>query len=110
MRKVTLYIALLLFLGSTADLQAQKQTPPAGGKAKDFKLPAKKEQKYTNGLKTVLVPYGSVPKVNVSLIIKTGNVHEAADQVWLADLTGRMMKEGTATLKFADISKKAALM
>lgn len=110
MKKVTLYIALLLILGSTANLQAQKQTPPAGGKAKDFKLPAKKEQKYTNGLKTVLVSYGSVPKVNVSLIIKTGNVHEAADQVWLADLTGRMMKEGTANLKFADISKKAALM
>lgn len=110
MRKITLYIALFLCLGSTASLQAQKQTPPAGGKAKDFKLPAKKEQKLANGLKTVMVPYGTIPKVNVSLIIKTGNAHEDSNQVWLADLTGRMMKEGTAKMNFAEISKKAAQM
>jgi predicted Zn-dependent peptidase len=110
MRKVTIYIALLLCLNSTYAQQAQKQTPPQGGKAKDFKLPAKKEQKYTNGLKTVLVPYGTIPKVNVSLIIKTGNVHEGANEVWLADLTGRLMREGTITMNFADIAKRAARM
>lgn len=110
MRKVIIYLIAVLCLGSTIPLQAQKQTPPQGGKAKDFKLPAKKEQKYTNGLKTVLVPYGTIPKVNVSLIIKTGNVHEDSNQVWLADLTGRMMKEGTASMNFAEISKKAAQM
>jgi zinc protease len=110
MRKITLYIALFVCLGSATALQAQKQTPPPGGKAKDFKLPAKKEQKLTNGLKTVLVQYGTIPKVNISLIIKTGNVHEDSNQVWLADLTGRLMREGTAKMNFAEISKKAAQM
>lgn len=110
MRKVPLYIAFILCLGCTYTLQAQKQTPPPGGKPKDFKLPAKKVQKYTNGLRTNLVQYGTIPKVNVSLIIKTGNVHEDANQVWLADLTGRLMREGTAKMNFAEISKKAAQM
>ncbi|MGZ5287693.1 MAG: M16 family metallopeptidase, partial [Flavisolibacter sp.] len=64
----------------------------------------------SNGLKTTMVHYGELPKVTVSLIIKTGNAHERADQVWLADLTGRMIREGTSELNFAALSKKAALM
>jgi predicted Zn-dependent peptidase len=48
--------------------------------------------------------------VNISLIIKTGNVHEEKNQVWLADLTGRMMREGTAKMNFSAIAKKAAMM
>ena len=89
---------------------AQKQNPPAGSTAKDFKLSAKKIQTYSNGLKSTLVHYGNLPKVNISLIIKTGNIHEAADQVWLADLTVNMLKEGTSTMKFSDFAKKAAGM
>ena len=89
---------------------AQKQSPPAGSTAKDFKLSAKKIQTYSNGLKSTLVHYGNLPKVNISLIIKTGNIHEAADQVWLADLTVNMIKEGTSTMKFSDFAKKAAGM
>lgn len=89
---------------------AQKQTPPDGGKAKDFKLPAKKDKTYPNGLKSAMVPYGTIPKATVSLIIKTGNVHEGPNEVWLADLTGRLLKEGTTGMSFAALSKKAAQM
>lgn len=89
---------------------AQKQTPPPGGKPKDFQLSAKKEKTLGNGLKTTLVQYGNIPKVTVSLIIKTGNVHEGPNEVWLADLTGRLLKEGSATMNFAALSKKAAQM
>ena len=110
MRKSFLYIALITSIGITNTVFAQKQTPPTGGKAKDFKLPGKKEQKYANGLKTTMVQYGTLPKVNVSLIIKTGNVHEGANQVWLSDLTGRLLREGTAKMNFAEISKRAAQM
>jgi zinc protease len=91
-------------------VSAQKETPPAGGQAKDFKLSAKKEKTHANGLKSTLVQYGNIPKVNISLIIKTGNVHEGPNEVWLADLTGRMLKEGTPTMNFAALSKKAAQM
>lgn len=89
---------------------AQKETPPEGGVAKDFKLSAKQIQKYDNGLRSTLVHYGTVPKVTISLVIKTGNVHETTDQIWLADLTGRLLREGTAKMNFADLSKKVAMM
>jgi predicted Zn-dependent peptidase len=48
--------------------------------------------------------------VNINLIIKTGNVHEGPNEVWLADLTGQLMKEGTTTMDFETISKKVAAM
>lgn len=91
-------------------ISAQKQTPPAGGPAKDFKLSAKKEKTYPNGLKTTTVQYGTIPKATINLIVKTGNVHEGANEVWLADLTARLLKEGTAKTNFAALSKKAAQM
>ncbi|QHT67250.1 insulinase family protein [Rhodocytophaga rosea] len=103
-----LYGLLCLFI--TTNLQAQKETPPPGGKPKDFKLPAKKVTTLDNGLKASLVPYGAVPKVTVSLQIQTGNVHEKADEVWLADLTGNLMKEGTTSQNAQAISEAAARM
>ena len=99
-----------LFCLSAFVVVAQKETPPVGGKAKDFKLSEKDVQKHANGLKSTMVHYGNTPKVTISLIIKTGNVHETTDQIWLADLTGRMLREGTAKMNFADLSKKAAMM
>lgn len=108
MRKIKYIVVALLFVGVSTF--AQKQTPPAGGTPKDFKLPAKKIKELPNGMKATMVQYGMIPKVNINLIIKTGNVHEAANQVWLADLTGNLMKEGTTTMNFATISKKVAAM
>src|SRR5690349_18435178 len=110
MKKLSLYILLVVAAAICQPAIAQKQTPPEGGKAKDFKLSDKKVQTYDNGLKTTMVHYGELPKVTVSLIIKTGNVHEGKDQVWLADLTGRLMREGTSNMNFAAIAKKAAMM
>lgn len=90
--------------------QAQKQSPPEGGTPRDFKLPAKQITKLTNGLTTTLVQYGAIPKVNISVIIKTGNVHEGPNEVWLADLTGNLMREGTTSMDFPSIAKKVAAM
>lgn len=109
MKKLTGFLVLML-LAVTQLTLAQKQTPPAGGTPKDFTLPAKKTSKLPNGFGYALVSYGLIPKVSINLIIKTGNVHEAANEVWLADLTGQLMKEGTSTLNFKAISKKAASM
>jgi len=98
----------LLLVGITG--HAQKQSPPQGGTPKDFTLPAKSNKALANGMKATLVQYGTVPKVNVNLIVKTGNVHEAANQVWLADLTGKLMREGTTSMNAAAISRKVASM
>ncbi|GHN00573.1 peptidase M16 [Cytophagales bacterium WSM2-2] len=101
-----------ILLVSVIALQAlaQKQTPPAGGAPKDFKLPVKNVKKLPNGLTSTLVPYGALPKADIQLIIKTGNVHEGANETWLADLTCLLMKEGTASMNFKAISKKVAGM
>src|SRR5690349_17512769 len=102
------HIAMAITLSSVVvfSTSAQKQTPPAGGQPKDFVLPAKKTDQLKNGLRSTLVQYGAIPKVNVNVIIKTGNVHEAANEIWLADLTGNLMKEGTKTMNFKTISRK----
>jgi predicted Zn-dependent peptidase len=89
---------------------AQKQTPPEGGTPKDFNLPAKETFALDNGLKATLVPYGALPKVTINLIIRAGNLNEAADEVWLADLTGDLMKEGTQTRSAEQIAQEAASM
>src|SRR5918993_4854066 len=108
MKKLT---SILIFASvMSTGLMAQKQTPPEGSAPKDFKLSEKKTQTYPNGLKTTFVTYGSIPKVSVNLIIKTGNIHEEKNQTWLADLTGKMLKEGTSSMDFKLISKKAAQM
>ena len=110
MRTIKHYIVAAISLALMQPALAQKQTPPAGGTAKDFKLSEKKVQTYPNGLKSMVVHYGELPKATISLIIKTGNVHEGPNQIWLADLTGRMLREGTSSMNFAALSKKAAMM
>ena len=78
-------------------LRAQKQTPPAPGTPKGFSLPKPATFTLENGLGVTLVQYGTVPKATVNLGVRTGNVDEKANEVWLADLMGEMLSEGTTT-------------
>ena len=106
--KYILSLAILSMMCSVAI--AQKQTPPEGGTPRDFQLPEKKLNKLPNGLGSTLVQYGAIPKVNINVIIKTGNIHEGPNEVWLGDLTGNLMREGTTSMDFKTISKKVAAM
>ena len=108
MKKIFYIAVIASLIAFTAT--AQKETPPEGSVAKDFKLSAKQIQKYDNGLRSTVVHYGTVPKATISLIIKTGNVHETTNQIWLADLTARLLREGTLKMNFAELSKKTAMM
>jgi zinc protease len=103
-----LLVILLAFCAIIGN--AQKQNPPEGGTPKDFKLPAKQVSKLPNGLTTTLVQYGAIPKVNINVVIKTGNIHEGPNEVWLGDLTGALMREGTTTMNFKTIAEKVAGM
>lgn len=87
-----------------------RQTPPPGGPPRNFTLPPRQTLRLDNGMQVTLVHYGLVPKVNVMLVLRSGNVDEAADQVWLADLTGQMLKEGTASRSATEIAEQAAGM
>ncbi|MGC1241152.1 MAG: pitrilysin family protein [Chryseosolibacter sp.] len=111
MKETKRYIITLItaFIFVTA-IQAQKQTPPAGGTPQDFKLPKKESLELKNGLSATLVQYGNIPKVEINVIVKTGNIHEGADEIWLADLTGNLMGEGTTSMDFKTIAKKVAAM
>lgn len=107
MKRLNIYIGALMMVALAF---AQKQVPPAGGVPKDFKLPAKTTFALDNGLQVVMVPYGSIPKVAVRVVVKSGNGNEKAGQVWLSDLTADLMKEGTTTKSAQDVSLAAANM
>ncbi|HTI36520.1 MAG TPA: pitrilysin family protein [Vicinamibacterales bacterium] len=84
--------------------------PPKAGPVKDFQVPVPTRFTLDNGLEVALVQWGTIPKTYVSLTVRSGNVFESADHVWLADLTGRLMREGTSTRSATDISDQAARM
>jgi zinc protease len=88
----------------------QKQTPPVGGAPKAFSVPAHETYALANGMKVTLVPYGNIPKVTVSLSLRSGNIDEAQEQLGVADLTGELLKEGTTTLPSKDVAEAAARM
>ena len=89
---------------------AAKQAAPEGGSPRDFALPAKEEFTLENGLRARLVPYGQVPKVTMMVAIQAGNVHEASTEVAVADLLGKLLQEGTATLTATQLAEKVARM
>ena len=108
MKRILLIINILVL--STAALLAQKQTPPEGGQPKDFNLPRRQMITLNNGLKASLVPYGTIPKVTVSIQVRTGNMHEKANESWLSDLLGQMIQEGTTSRTAQALSEEAARM
>jgi predicted Zn-dependent peptidase len=109
MNRLTALLGGLAFVAGTGTAIAQ-ETPPPGGQPKDFQLAEATEYELPNGLGVTMVPYGSMPKTAVQLVIRAGNIDESADEVWLADLTGDLMKEGTTTRSAEDISREAASM
>jgi predicted Zn-dependent peptidase len=109
LKKVASTVAVLAF--SISPLFAQeKQAPPAGGPPKAFNVPAHETYSLPNGMKVTLVPYGNLPKVTLSLVIRTGNLNEPADMPGLADLVGKLMKEGTTSKSSKQIAEESARM
>ena len=97
-------------IGPQVGTVSAQETPPEGGEPKDFQLAEPIEFTLPNGLGVTMVPYGNMPKVAVQLIVRTGNIDEAADELWLADLMGDLMEEGTATRSAEEIAREAAAM
>ena len=112
MKTLTRSIAfLVLALAALApSALAEKQAPPQPGPPKDFQVPKARKVTLPNGMGVTFVQYGTVPKVTVRLAVRTGNIDEAANQVWLADLVGDMLTQGTATRTASQIAQQAANM
>ncbi len=106
--KILLAVYTFLFvLSATAFAQS---TPPVGGQPKPFNLAKREAFQLKNGMKVTLVPYGKIPKVAIWAVVRAGAINERDGQVWLADLTGRLMKEGTAARSAAQLSEEASSM
>src|SRR5215813_9299594 len=108
-KKIAIAVATFAFCALPLAAQ-QKQTPPAGGPPKPFNVPAHESYTLPNGMKVTLVPYGNLPKVTLSLVVRTGNLNEPADMPGLADLVGKLMKEGTTSKSSKQIAEEAAGM
>lgn len=110
MKRFISTLTLITFLFYSGILNAQKEKAPAGTAPKNFELPGKKSRKLPNGLRATTVQYGTVPKVSISLVVQTGTVHEAPGETGLADLTGRLLRQGSVTTDFKTLSQKVAAM
>jgi len=106
----TLALSFFVSLSFAQDEEAQKEQPPKGGEPKGFSLPEKEVVSLDNGLTLVMVPYGSIPKATIRISIKTGNIDEKEDEVWLSDLMGDLMEEGSTTKTSQQISEDMAGM
>ncbi len=103
-------LALALLCAFSAFAQTAKQAPPAPGTPRNFAIPEIRRFDLPNGLKVRFVQYGEVPKATIRLVTQTGNVDESASEVWLADLTGSMMEQGTTTRSPQQIARDMAMM
>ena len=104
-------ISTIIILGLSFNLFAQeKELPPEGGTPKDFKLPEKEVLTLSNGLKLIMIPYGAIPKATINISVKTGNIHEQENEVWLPDLLGDLMQEGSEINTAEQIANKMASM
>lgn len=104
-----LIFALLIAAAVLSSAAAQeREKPPAGGPPKPFTVPAKQAWTLKNGLKVTSVQYGSIPKATIRAYVRAGNLNEAATQIWLADLTGELMKEGAGTRTGTQLAEEAA--
>ena len=110
MRVQKFLLVLVAMMVMTTPGLAQKQTPPPGGPPKAFTVPAHESYALPNGMKVTLVPYGNIPKVTVSLVLRAGNINEAKEQLGVADITGELLKEGTTSLRATALAEAAARM
>jgi len=108
--RVTAAFAATFTLIAVPCFAQQKRTPPPGGPPKPFTVPAHETYELPNGMKVTLVPYGNLPKVTLSLVVRTGNLNEPADMPGLADLAGKLMKEGTTSKSSKQVAEDSANM
>jgi len=109
MKKLCLLAIASPILGITPAL-AQKQAPPEGGPPKAFTVPANETYSLPNGMKVTLVPYGIIPKADISLAVDAGEINEGTGRIGVASLTTDLMKEGTEKLTAQQVAEAAARM
>jgi hypothetical protein len=103
-------VSALLVVSFVTAAFAQKETPPAGGSPKPFVFPKQDTYMLKNGMWVTLVQYGSVPKVAMQAVVRTGSVNEKPEFRWISDMAATMLKEGTPTRTAEDLARQTAEM
>lgn len=109
LRSIALF-ALLAAPLAAQDSTARRETPPAPGTPKSFRVPPRRNFTLPNGLEVTLVPFGRVPKVAVELEVRTGIIDQGPNDISLSAVVSDMLLEGTTTRSAQDISRQAAEM
>ncbi|MCG6926526.1 MAG: insulinase family protein [Acidobacteria bacterium] len=110
MRTSIVVATATLLLGAGLPARAEKQSPPEPGTPKSFQVPTPERFHLDNDLAVTFVAYGTIPKARVLLVVDVGNANEASTQVWLADVTGDLLIEGSKSRSALEISQAAARM
>lgn len=85
-----------------------RETPPPPGEPRDLKLPAIETYQLANGMQVTMIPFGSVPKVTLSLRIRAGVFDQ--EKYGTIDFTGALMNEGAAGQSAVAIAQRAGDM
>jgi zinc protease len=109
MRIRAVTVALLVGTCLTAQ-EPKKETPPSPGTPKDFKIPGRTTVSLPNGISLTMVPYGTIPKVAIELVVRTGVIDEGPNDVSLSSVVADMLLEGTTTRTAPQIAQQAAGM
>jgi len=84
--------------------------PPGPGPEAPYQPPHWSRFKLKNGLEVYLVEFHDLPLVEFNLMVKTGSAANPADKAGLADLTARMLVEGTKTRGALEIADQVAAL
>lgn len=103
------FVLACLALAPTAFVPAQPAEPPAPGAPRELRLPQPTKMQLDNGMRATLVEYGSLPKVTVQLVVRSGELN-AGDRTWLAQFTGELMQEGTQQRGASEVADLAAAL
>jgi zinc protease len=102
----------LILLGLAASASAQPPAAPSAerpavGPARPFQLAPRVERTLANGLRVIVTHQAVVPKVTVTLTVRSGYSSDPADLTGLASFTGDLIQEGTKTRSSQEIRRQA---
>ncbi len=108
MRRLAIATLLLGAVLGAAGAPAREFAPPLGH-PHPFALPEKHEFALPNGLAVTLVPFGTVPKTTILVVVGAGNAADG-DKTGLADVVASLMKEGAGSRDAEAVARAAAEM
>ena len=102
---LTALAALLLVGVGPEGATAQVTTPPPPLQERPIEFPDFREVTLDNGLRVVILPYGTQPVMSANLYLPGGGALDPADRTGLASLTTSVLTRGTETRSAEEISE-----